>query len=132
MRSRYNGFVTLLSVLILAAVSTAVSVSLLVLGLASSRTSFSLQQLHEAKSLADTCAETALQKVRDTTSFSGTGGVNLGTGSCSYTVTAQSGEQRTITASGVVGSLTRKVKITITQINPSITISAWQEVADFL
>jgi len=73
--SCYNkkGYVVLLSILIVGAVGMAVTVSLLLLGLGSSRTSFAYEQSGYAKSLASACAEEALQQVRDSTSFTGSG-----------------------------------------------------------
>lgn len=129
--SEEKGYVTLLSVLILGAIGTAIAVSLLLLGVSSSRTSFALEQSNQAKALVNTCAEEALQQIRDSTPFTGTGNLTLGQGTCSYTVTSQGGHNRTITSSGTVGTILRKVKILIDTINPSINVTSWQEVADF-
>lgn len=126
-----NGYVMLVSVLVVGAIGVAVSVSLLLLGLSASRTSFSLEQSNQAKSLANACAEKALQQIRDLTSFSGTDVLNLGQGSCTYTVTAGSEENRTIEAYGSIDTILRRVKITIDQINPIVNIVSWQEVSEF-
>ena len=126
-----RGYMTLISVLIVGAVGVAVAVSLVLLGLSSSRASFSLEQSNQTKALANACAEEALQQIRDLTSFSGTDSLTLGQGSCTYTVTTGSGENRTIEASGNVDTIARRVKITIDQINPNINITSWQEVENF-
>jgi len=127
-----NGYVTLISVLVIGAIGVAVGVSLISLGLSASRTSFSLEQSNQTKALANACAEEALQQIRDQPlAFSGTNNLVLGRGNCTYTVTAGSGEDRTIEASGTVDTIVRKIEISIDQINPTINITSWQEVAEF-
>lgn len=125
------GFIALISVLVVSTIGTAIAVSLLLLGIGSSRTSFALMQSYQAKALADACAEEALEKIRDSTPFTGTGSLTLGQGACSYTVTSSGGQSRTATSSGTVGTIIRKVKITIDKITPLINVTSWQEVADF-
>ncbi len=109
------------------AVGTAIALSLILLGNGSSRTSFALQQSAQAKGLANACAEEALEQIRGSTSFTGSGNLTLGQGTCSYTVTNTGGTNRTVTASGTVGTIIRKVSISITAIDPLIVVSSWQE-----
>ncbi len=125
-----NGYITLISVLVVGAVGVAIATSLILLGVGSSRTSFAVEQSNQAKALANACAEEALQQIRDSTPFIGTGSLTLGQGTCSYTVTSQGGQDRTVTASSTVGTIIRKVKVIINNINPLITPTSWQEVAD--
>lgn len=126
-----KGFTLLLSVLILGVVGTTIAVSLLLLGIGATRTSFTLEQSQKARALANACAEEALQKIRETTSFTGTGALTLTGDTCIYTVTNTGGQNRTITAIGTAGTATRKIAITLDKINPEIDIVSWQEVADF-
>lgn len=126
-----NGFVTLISVLILSAIGVAITTSLILLGLSSSRTGFALEESNQAKVLANACAEEALAKIQESTPFSGSGSLSLGRGSCSYTVTKLTGQNRTVTSSGTVGTIIRKISISIDKITPDINITSWQEVADF-
>ena len=126
-----NGYITLLSVLVVGAVGVAIAVSLILLGLGSSRTSFALEQSNQAKALTNACAQEALQQVRDSTSFTGTDNLTLGQGTCTYTVTHNGGQNRTIISSGTVGTIIRKVEVTIDTINPQINITSWQEVGNF-
>ena len=128
---RQKGFATLLAILVVGAVATAITTSVVLLGVGSSKTSFAIEQSTQARALAVSCAEAALEQIRIETGFSGTGNLSLGQGSCTYTVTTGAGENRTVVSSGTVGTIIRKISIGITQINPTITISSWQEVADF-
>lgn len=122
-----EGYVTLISVFVVGAVGVSVAVSLLLLGLGVARTSFVEGQFRQARLLADSCAEEALEQIRDATSFSGSGTLSLGNGACAYMVTSGSGSNRTITVSGTVGSIVRRASISVDGINPFIHIASWQE-----
>lgn len=125
------GYITLLSTLFLVAIGGVVAGSLILLGLGFSKTSFALYQSNEAKALANACVEEALQKINDSNSFSGSATITLGDGTCTYTVTKLTGQNRTVTSSGTISTIIRKISISINAVNPSINITSWQEVADF-
>lgn len=122
-----KGFITLISVLIVGAVGTVIAVSLILLGISSSRTSFALEQSNQAKALANACAEEALQQIRDSTPYAGSDNLSFGQGNCSYSVTSQGDQNRTITALGTVGTIVRKIEVVIDTINPAIVIVSWRE-----
>ena len=73
------------------------------------------------------CAEEAMQQIRSSSAFTGTNNLTFGSSTCAYTVTNTGGTTRRITATSTVGTLIRKLDITISAINPKITISGWQE-----
>lgn len=123
-----GGFVTMFSVLIFGTVALVIASSVLLIGLGSSRTGFIVEQSAKAKYLASLCAESALQEIRNSTPFVGTNTINIGMDSCSYTVTNNGAQKRTITASGTVRTTVRKILITIDKINPAINVTLWQEV----
>lgn len=125
-----SGYITLLSTIFLVAIGGVIAGSIILLGLGSSKTSFALHQSNQAKALANACAEEALQKINDSNSFSGSSTISLDGGTCSYTVTKLTGQNRTITSSGTIGTIIRKTSISIDAVNPSINITSWQEVAD--
>ena len=126
-----KGFITLVTVLVVGAIGLSIASSLILLGVGATKTGISIQQSNGAKALALTCAEEALEKIREESGFSGSGNISLGQGTCSYTVSLGSGEARTVTATGTVSTVVRKVEIGLSQINPTITITSWQEVDDF-
>lgn len=126
-----NGYITLMSVLIVSSIGVSIALSLVLLGLGSSKSSLALERSTEARGLANACAEQALQEIRNSTAYTGTGNLTLGQGTCVYTVTDMGAETRLITATGQVNETIRKLKITIDVINPQINISSWQELADF-
>jgi hypothetical protein len=124
-----RGFITMFSVLIFGSVALVITSSVLLLGLGASKTGFIIEQSGKAKSLANLCAEESLQQIRNSTLFTGTNIINVGPDSCTYTVVDDGLENRTITLSSAVGSVVRKILITIDQINPSINIKSWEEVS---
>lgn len=126
-----QGMVMLVSVLIVSALGSVIGVALLLSGLGESQTAFTHQRSTQGRGLADACMEDALQHIHDNVSFTGVRTLTFGQGSCSSTVVTLGGQARLITASGAVGSIIRKVKVTLDKITPSIHITSWQEVADF-
>lgn len=125
-----GGYTLLLSILVVGAVALAITLSVIMLGLGVSRTSLVVQQLYQARGLAQACVEEGLQQIRDATPYTGSGNLSLGQGSCTYTVTSQGGQNRTVTASGTVGTVVRRITVVVGGITPQITITSWQDVAN--
>lgn len=123
-----GGYVTLLSVLVVGAIGIAVTSSLLLLGLSSSRTSLNYQQMYQAKNLANLCAEEGLEKIRENSLFTGLGNLTLGQGTCTYNVINSGGNSRTINTTGTVQTIIRESVVNISAIDPLIIISSWQEI----
>lgn len=129
--SHNSGFVVLLSVLIVSTIATAIVVSMLLLGIGFTRTSFTVEQSVQARNLANACAEEALQQISDSTPFTGTGSLSLGNGTCAYEVLDEGGQSRVIEASGTIDAAVRRVRVDVDSINPSIVINKWEEVDSF-
>lgn len=121
------GYIALLAVLIMGAASLATALALLTTGTDSQRSTLVTQQSVQAQSLASACAEEALQQMHDNTAFTGTNTLTLGQGGCSYTVANPGGSSRTITTTGTVGNVVRKLTISATIGASSISITSWQE-----
>ncbi len=122
------GFVTLMAVLIVGAIGTAVAVSFLNRGIDSSKNTVSLEYSYQARLLADQCAELALQNIRNTTEYLGSGSSSNSTGTCTFLVEDYGGKRRNITAEGKSGDSTKKLLVEIDGINPQIIILSWREV----
>jgi len=125
-----RGYITLISVLVVGAVGGAIGISLILLGLGASRSSFAFEQSAQAKALAEACAEEAMQQIHDQSTFTGNGTLTLGQGTCTYAVTSQGGQSRTIVSTGIVGSIVRRERVIVDQITPVIRAASWQDVAD--
>ncbi|MEK7560885.1 MAG: hypothetical protein AAB539_02935 [Patescibacteria group bacterium] len=127
-----RGFLVLISILILAGIGVAVAVALLFLGIDATRTAGVSEKAAHARALASTCAEIALRVIKDTPGFSGYGPEQLlGQGQCGYQIINTGGENRSVYATGTVGSVIRRSKVIVSVITPEITIDSWQEVVDF-
>lgn len=125
-----SGYIALIAVLIVGAVSLAATVGVLLSGTDTQRSVLTQQQSAQALGLATSCAEESLQLMHDTTTFTGSGNMSLGTGSCLYTITNTGGQNRVIDTTGTVDNVVRKLKVYVTIGSTSISITSWQEVAD--
>lgn len=121
------GYVTLLAVLIMGAASLIIGVTLLIGGVDSQRSALAAQQSAQARGLADACAEEALQRIHENTSFTGSDGLTEGQGACTFTVADAGGGARTVTAAGTVENVVRKIEVHATIGVSSISIISWQE-----
>lgn len=123
-----SAFVSLVSVLILGAVGLSISVYIILFSLASSKNSLSLAQSAQSRMLANACAESALEQIREVPAFVGTANLTLGGGDCSYTVSNTGGETRNVIVVSAVSGVVRRLTLTVTAINPLIITSLWQEI----
>lgn len=124
-----TGYVALMAVLIVGAAATAIALGMLTTGTDSQRSTLVVQQAVQARSLAEACAEEALQRIHDNTAYTGSSNLSLGQGSCTYTVANTGGSNRTIVTTGTVDSVVRKVNVYVTIGASSISITSWQEVS---
>jgi type II secretory pathway component PulK len=127
MSIREDGYIALLTVIIVGAAAMAIALTLLLTGSDAQRSALITQQSIQARQLAHGCAEEALQVIHDSTSYTGTGTLTLGAGSCSYTVSSTGTSTRTVTTTGTVSSVIRKVTAYVTINASSISVSSWQE-----
>ncbi len=127
-----KGYIALISVILMSALGLSIMLSVIAAGVDASITDFSLQQLGGARSLASSCAEEALEKIFETSTSTSNGNLSIGSGTCSYLITStSSGQNITISSTGLLGTVTSKIKVVIATTTPGITLSSWEEVADF-
>jgi len=124
-----SGYIALLTVLIVGAAATAISLTLLTTGTDSQRSGLVEQKSKQARGLAIACAKEALQQIHDNTTFSGTNTLTLGQGSCDYAVAVTSGTTRTVSVSGTVNGVVKKILVYVTIGTSSISVTSWQEVS---
>lgn len=119
-----------MSVIIVGAVGLMLMVSTVYQSTISAKTNFSLQQASQARMLSNTCAEEALQRIADTKTSSSSESLTLSSGTCSYAIFMENGSI-TVTSIGVSGATTKRVKIVVSSMTPSVVLSSWQEVSGF-
>jgi hypothetical protein len=122
-----RGFSTLFIVIILGGIALSVAFSLSTSSVWSIKGSNDTKNSNKAKSLANACAEVALEVMRENNSYTGNDSVVLDGNTCTYTVTNTGGTTRSLIISGSVGGIVRKINITTSTFNP-LVISSWQEV----
>lgn len=125
-----GGYILLLSVLFLSAISLSIGLFVVQTGLAGSQNVFVYEQSYQALAGAEACAETALQEIRDDTPYTGSDTLSIVGGSCSYEVTSQGAQERVVEVEAVVGETVQRLRIEIESINPEIVITSWQEISD--
>ncbi len=126
------GYIFLLSVLFIGAISIAVSVSLILLGLAAGESGLSTRQSTQAWEYANTCAERALRSLRSDLTYAGNETFTFSSGSCDVRDVGGSGNtNRTVCTDGKSGQAIRRLEISIAQVYPSVTIATWREVSGF-
>lgn len=129
-RTSESGYIALISVLVVGAVSLVATIGVLTSGTDTQRSVLAQQQSIQALGHATSCAEEALQLIHDTTTFTGSNTLTFSTGSCLYTITNTGGQNRVIDTTGTVNDVVRKLKVYVTIGTSSITVTSWQEVAD--
>lgn len=123
-----KGYITLIAVIVVGALATAVGIAFLSRGITSSKNTISLEASIRAHINADTCAERALEQIRTATSDINPGRITFDDGSCSYTIRDNGGAGRTISAMGISGTGIQKISVEIEGLNPFITVSSWSAV----
>lgn len=131
MAKNNQGYIVIYSIIIVSAIVTAIIFSTSWISLVSVKTSHILADSKQGKALANACAETALQNIRNDINFNSSGNLTTNRNNCSYTVFNQGGTNRLIEVESSVFGSVSKIKILTDQINPKINITSWQEVADF-
>lgn len=126
-----RGYIVLMSVLIFGAVSLAIIISIIMLGMSSSRTSFAFNQSVQSEVLATACLEEAMQEIVDTSILNSSSTLSFDLGNCSYETTSQDGQNIMIQSTGFSGTIVKKIKVLISTTTPVITTSFWQEVDNF-
>lgn len=127
-----NGYIALISILIVSALALLIATSGSLLGISESNMGLQENRAREAFYLATACAEDALMKLKNNLNYTGNETLTFNNGSCVIESLEGTGKKnRVIKISGTVFNQTRKIKIEIGKINPDIEIKSWQQVADF-
>jgi len=129
--SRQEGFIALVSVLIIGALVLMLSLGASMRGVGDIGMSIAQQHSARALSLANTCAETALMKLKNTLRYQGNESILIGGESCMiYPILGAGNLNRTVKTSSTVSGYTKKVLVTVSRISPEMHIALWREVPD--
>ena len=127
-----NGYIALMAVLIIGAVVLNVAIASTIISILSSKNGLISQDLAAATELANACAEKTLMDLKEHPTYSGNETITLGSGTCQVLpIDNLGGDNRQIKVVGNVNNRLRKIKINLTAINPTMTVTSWLEVPDF-
>lgn len=127
-----NGYIALISVLIISAIVVLIATSASLLSISESDMALQENQARESFYVADFCSEYALMKLESVLSYSGNEAVTIGEDSCLIRPISGSGNfNRVVETQSVFSDQIRKTRIEISQISSVMQISSWQQVADF-
>jgi hypothetical protein len=127
-----HGYIGLISILIIDAIALLVGVGVLIRAVGETKIVVAEDYRQRAHAAATACAEHALIELKDTTLYAGDELLHVNEDTCYIMLIAGYGESsRVIQTTSTVATYTRKIKITIDDINPILKISSWEDVVDF-
>ncbi len=127
--SSQKGFIALASLLVIAAVTVSIAISVALLGVGEASTSLSFKKGQEALKMAEGCGEEALLRIRNDVNYSG-GNLSLTSGLCTINVSG-TGSDRVIDITSEVAGPPRYIKrlqVTVKRTGQSVNIINWEEV----
>lgn len=128
-RSGEAGFISLVTVLVMAAAAVAIGLSFSTWSLSEQQHAYFDESSSESLYASDSCVEEAFIRLKRNPAYAG-GTVSVGDGSCSVAVTA-AGSLRTIVASSTVRGFSRKIVATTTMQGATFRYTDWEEYAGF-
>ncbi len=132
-KNKRNGYIILISLIVLSAIAAAVSGSLLLLSLGHSQTASVSGQSIRAQALAEACAETALDSLREDPEYAGGETVVIEQDNCQVVSVLFSDPQYVIFTQASVEGVVRKVIVNAQrdEETPAMQITSWQNVPNF-
>lgn len=130
--SSHNGYVFLITVLVIGSIASATAASLMLLGWAAEQNGKLVVDSAQAYEYAQTCAERALRALRLDLAYIGNESVTFAQGSCDIRrIWGKGNENRKMCITGYSGDSVRRVQIDVLSLYPSVRIKSWQEVSSF-
>jgi hypothetical protein len=127
-----HGYILLISVVIIGAISSAILASLLLLGNSASILSLSIHQSAGAQAAAQACAEYALQKLRNDPTYAGNETRTFPDSTCDIlSIGGIGNENRLLCTEGHQGDAVRRLQIIIERVLPAVRIGTFEEVPVF-
>lgn len=129
LKTNSGGFVALITVFIIISIALLVSLGFSLLSIGEIDMGFKKTQSSQAYFLANLCAEQALMKLKEDINYQGNDPpINIGDGSCQI---LQIEGRWIIKTIGNQQNNIKKMRISVSEVNPIMIIDYWQEVAEF-
>lgn len=127
-----DGYVFLVTVLMIGVIATATAASLMLLAWAAEQNGFLVSQSAQAYEYARTCAERALGKLRFDPGYAGEQTFTFAEGRCEIrSVGGYGNENRTVCVAGYTGDGVRRLQVQVVQLYPTMVVNAWSEIDSF-
>lgn len=131
MRSR-DGYIFLITVLVIGVIASATAASLMLLGWAAEQNGLLLVQSGQALEYAQACAERSLRALRSDLSYAGNATVAFERGSCEIERIGGTGnENRYLCIAGYSGDTVHRIQIHVRSLFPTPVIRSWEEISAF-
>jgi hypothetical protein len=127
-KKKLGGFIALITVFIIISIALLISLGFGLLSIGEIDMGFEKTQSSQAYFLANLCAEQALMKLKEDINYTGNEIINIENGSCQILPVEGQWIIKTI---GNQQNNIKKMIISVSDVDPKIIISSWQEVADF-
>ncbi len=127
-----RGYIALISILLIEGILLVIGAGILLRSSGVAKTDVSIDIQNRAQAAVNACADYALNQLKETTVYAGNQLLSVGDDTCYImNVAGIGGTNRTVQATSTVSGYTRKIKIQITKVNPTMIISSWEDVTDF-
>ncbi|MEK7656079.1 MAG: hypothetical protein AAB386_05385 [Patescibacteria group bacterium] len=127
-----RGYIALISIILIEAILLVIGAGILLRSSGVAKTDVSIDKQARAQAAVSACADYALNQLKETTVYTGNQLINVGGDTCYImNVSGIGGTNRTVQATSTVSGYTRKIKIQITKVNPTMIISSWEDVVGF-
>jgi len=126
-----QGIIALTTVLIIGSIILVIGIGMSLQSIMESDTSFDEELSHQALVAATSCMEQALLTLADDASYIGDQTIVVGSHTCTVAVITGSGNERTVKTSSTVNGHTRRLLVSVSNVNPPLQVSSWQEVSSF-
>jgi hypothetical protein len=120
-----RGYIALIAVLIISAVTLAIGLSLNTFGIQETQSGLLKQQSVQSSAFADSCLDEAYLRLERDNSYAG-GKLNLDVSSCTITISID-GNDRIITAASDASGVMRQLESRVTVTGGSVTVHYWKE-----
>ena len=124
MKYHSHGYIALITVIILSAVSLAVATTVSLLAIGEAQSSYALSKGEDTLGFVEGCMEDALLKVRASDAYTG-GAITRPEGTCTITVST-GGNVWTVTATTTATTYKRTIQAIVTK-STSLVITSWKE-----
>lgn len=126
-----QGIVALMTVLIIGAIILVISLGMTFRSVQESDTSLDEELSYKAFVMATSCMEQALLSLSDDSTYVGNQTLVIGAYSCTIATITGNENSRVIQTSSTVNGYTRRLSVNVSNVNPPLQVSSWQEVSGF-